>query len=121
MGTLIRSYGRRVRPLDPTPIAQNIIALFPLILAIVLAAMTAKILPRAKIKVLSAALQSKPPSTPLGPSPASVYEEAALFTLLTPEVSVWKDNIMHWSKDYALPPSLVAIVMQLESCGFPPS
>jgi len=37
----------------------------------------------------------------------------------TPEVLRWGVQIEHWAEDYDLPPELVAIVMQIESCGDP--
>ena len=41
------------------------------------------------------------------------------FTGFTPEVRRWADSIQRWSGSYELPPLLVAIVMQIESCGDP--
>ena len=37
----------------------------------------------------------------------------------TPEVLRWGIHIERWAEAYALPPELVAIVMQIESCGDP--
>jgi len=40
-------------------------------------------------------------------------------TAFTPEVQHWGDLIFSWAENYDLPPLLVAIVMQIESCGNP--
>jgi hypothetical protein len=41
------------------------------------------------------------------------------FPALMPEVQRWSDDIHRWSKEYALDPVLIAVVMQIESCGHP--
>jgi hypothetical protein len=41
------------------------------------------------------------------------------FPALMPEVQRWSDDIQRWSKEYALDPELIAVVMQIESCGHP--
>ncbi len=40
-------------------------------------------------------------------------------TAFTPEVQRWGAQIERWAEDYDLPAELVAIVMQIESCGDP--
>ncbi len=40
-------------------------------------------------------------------------------TAFTPEVQRWGVQIERWAEAYDLPPELVAIVMQIESCGNP--
>jgi soluble lytic murein transglycosylase-like protein len=42
-----------------------------------------------------------------------------LAPLFTPEVLYWEDQIISWSKKYAVDPNLVATIMQIESCGDP--
>jgi soluble lytic murein transglycosylase-like protein len=37
--------------------------------------------------------------------------------VFTPEVQRWETDILRWSQEFALPPNLVATVMQIESCG----
>lgn len=37
--------------------------------------------------------------------------------VFTPEVQRWAEDIQAWSEAYALPPALIATVMQIESCG----
>ena len=43
----------------------------------------------------------------------------AFFQAFTPEVQRWSDHIMRWSTSYDLAPELIAVVMQIESCGHP--
>ena len=43
----------------------------------------------------------------------------AISMTFTPEVQYWADQIADWSSEFSLPPNLVAIVMQIESCGAP--
>lgn len=44
--------------------------------------------------------------------------EASLSAVFTPEVLYWSDDIMRWSQEYNLDPNLIAVVMQIESCGY---
>ena len=44
---------------------------------------------------------------------------AAQFSLFRPEVQRWSDSILSWAASADLPPQLVALVMQIESCGDP--
>jgi hypothetical protein len=48
----------------------------------------------------------------------SVSNPDGIAPLFTPEVRAWEDQILAWSKKYALDPNLVATVMQIESCGY---
>ncbi len=41
------------------------------------------------------------------------------FPALMPEVQRWSVDINRWSNEYALDPDLIAVVMQIESCGHP--
>lgn len=50
--------------------------------------------------------------------PFSLEHEFNL-TAFTPEVQRWGVQIIRWAEAYDLPPELVAIVMQIESCGDP--
>lgn len=38
---------------------------------------------------------------------------------LTPQVLRWSSDILIWSDEFKLDPNLVAVVMQIESCGYP--
>jgi soluble lytic murein transglycosylase-like protein len=37
----------------------------------------------------------------------------------TPEVHFWRDEILDWAQEFDLDPNLIALVMQIESCGHP--
>jgi hypothetical protein len=39
--------------------------------------------------------------------------------VFTPEVKRWREYIANWSVEYDLPPNLIAVVIQIESCGNP--
>lgn len=41
-----------------------------------------------------------------------------LSNLFTPQVLFWRDQILAWSEQFQLDPNLVAVVMQIESCGY---
>jgi hypothetical protein len=51
--------------------------------------------------------------------PASASVSAPLSQIFTPEVARWSADIQRWSKASGLDPNLVAVVMQIESCGDP--
>lgn len=42
-----------------------------------------------------------------------------LSAVFTPEVKRWREDIENWSDEHDLPQNLIAIVMQIESCGNP--
>jgi hypothetical protein len=46
-------------------------------------------------------------------------EESQLSPVFTKEVLYWEEKIIEWAKIYQLDPNLVAVVMQIESCGHP--
>jgi soluble lytic murein transglycosylase-like protein len=50
------------------------------------------------------------------PSPQAPHPISSVFA---PPVQFWAPNIQRWARQYALPPDLVATVMQIESCGDP--
>ncbi|NIM92917.1 MAG: transglycosylase SLT domain-containing protein [Anaerolineales bacterium] len=39
--------------------------------------------------------------------------------IFTHEVQSWQEDILRWSKSYDLDPNMIALVMQIESCGHP--
>lgn len=63
---------------------------------------------------LSARLEASRP-VPVGSSGQDTG--SSLPSVFTPEVQRWAGNIQTWSEEYALPPALIATVMQIESCG----
>ena len=42
-----------------------------------------------------------------------------LSPVFTPEVQHWAASIRHWADEYGLPANLIAVVIQIESCGDP--
>lgn len=119
MGALSRPYGRRVRPLDLTPVPYLTAALIPIALLSVLVVLTLRLFPYASKRILVKAQQSTAseilstlPNTP------NLGDEID-FSAFSPSVRVWKEAVLRWSAEYDLPPLLVAIVMQIESCGAP--
>lgn len=44
---------------------------------------------------------------------------ASLSSIFTPEVLYWRDEILAWAQQYQVNPNVIAIVIQIESCGGP--
>ena len=62
------------------------------------------------------AITSSAQSMPMqAASPGSVQ----LSSIFTPEVQYWKTSISRWAAAAGLDPNLVAVIMQIESCGNP--
>jgi hypothetical protein len=57
--------------------------------------------------------------TPVDPANIPSAPTSTLFPGFTPEVRRWSAEIIHWASQYDLDPNLVAVVMQIESCGWP--
>jgi len=53
----------------------------------------------------------------LSQQPASTTN--VLSPIFTPEVQHWAPSIQHWADEYGLPADLIAVVIQIESCGDP--
>jgi soluble lytic murein transglycosylase-like protein len=45
--------------------------------------------------------------------------DAPLASFYTPQVLRWQDEIEQWAQEYDLNPNVIAIIMQIESCGDP--
>lgn len=45
--------------------------------------------------------------------------DAPLASIYTPEVLHWKEEILTWAQQYEVNPNVIAIVIQIESCGGP--
>ncbi len=45
--------------------------------------------------------------------------DAPLASFYAPSVTYWKPQIERWGKEYQLNPNVIAIIMQIESCGDP--
>ncbi len=55
----------------------------------------------------------------IGGATTALVSTAALAPIFAPEVLHWTPQILQWAADYELDPNLVAIIMQVESCGDP--
>lgn len=55
----------------------------------------------------------------VAPIQVSASSSGALSSVFTPEVQHWAPKIEKWAAAYGLQPDLVAIIMQIESCGDP--
>lgn len=62
----------------------------------------------------SVAQNSEAPAIPVSAAPSG-----QLAPVFTPEVRHWEPQILNWASTYGLDPNLVAIIMQIESCGDP--
>jgi Transglycosylase SLT domain len=56
---------------------------------------------------------------PTGPASAAASGNQQLAPIFTPQVIAWTPDILRWSNNSGLDPNLVAVVMQIESCGDP--
>jgi soluble lytic murein transglycosylase-like protein len=54
-----------------------------------------------------------------GTEPSAPQIGGTLSAVFTPEVRQWQADILRWADQFGLDPNLVAIVMQIESCGNP--
>ena len=62
------------------------------------------------------AFKTSTQSIPMQVSPSGSVQLSPIFT---PEVQYWKDSILRWASATGLDPNLVAVIMQIESCGDP--
>jgi len=53
------------------------------------------------------------------PDSTAAISNSKLAPFFTPEVQYWGDSILRWAAASNLDPNLVAVVMQIESCGDP--
>jgi soluble lytic murein transglycosylase-like protein len=51
--------------------------------------------------------------------PISLTSTPGLASFFRPEIQYWADSIIEWSSASSLDPNLIAVVMQIESCGEP--
>ena len=47
------------------------------------------------------------------------YDAGSISPVFTPQVRTWSAEISHWAVEFDLDPNLIALVMQIESCGHP--
>jgi soluble lytic murein transglycosylase-like protein len=71
----------------------------------------------------AAAASTAPPGRPASPPrPGQASGESApraIAAAFTPEVRAWEPFILQWAAEHGLDPNLVAVVIQIESCGDP--
>jgi soluble lytic murein transglycosylase-like protein len=53
------------------------------------------------------------------PIQATSRGQAEISPIFTPQIQAWESNILLWSEQFNLDPNLIALVMQIESCGHP--
>lgn len=54
-----------------------------------------------------------------GPAQAITDSSAPLASFYAPEVLAWRSHIQEWARTYDVNPNVIAIVIQIESCGDP--
>lgn len=79
-------------------------------------------LPPLAALIVSAALAMLALNVPIKTSQADLPPQPSnLSPLFTPEIQTWSGSITQWAAASELDPNLVAVVMQIESCGNPHS
>ncbi len=53
------------------------------------------------------------------PQLSSGVDSIPLSGSFSPQVLFWSDEILQWAHEYQIDPNLIALVMQIESCGYP--
>ncbi len=61
----------------------------------------------------------KPQPSVASDDQASGFPSSTRFRALAMPVRYWSDHILRWSAEYGLDPELIAVLMQIESCGHP--
>jgi soluble lytic murein transglycosylase-like protein len=51
--------------------------------------------------------------------PGVSYAAGGISPVFTPQVRTWSTEISQWAVEFELDPNLIALVMQIESCGHP--
>jgi soluble lytic murein transglycosylase-like protein len=59
------------------------------------------------------------PALASGDMPVSPPGGTEISSVFTPEVRFWRSSILRWAAESSLDPNLVAVIMQIESCGNP--
>jgi len=58
-------------------------------------------------------------NTPIPTYAVSQTDSTSLSPIFTREIQYWADDILRWANASSLDPNLIAVVMQIESCGNP--
>jgi len=69
--------------------------------------------------LISALSLSTPITTSASPQNQQTHSTGSISPIFTREIQHWADNITRWANASSLDPNLVAVVMQIESCGDP--
>jgi len=69
--------------------------------------------------ITALALNTPIPTYAAVSSQTDVSSSSTLSPIFTREVQYWANNILRWANAASLDPNLVAVVMQIESCGHP--
>jgi soluble lytic murein transglycosylase-like protein len=77
------------------------------------------LLPPLTVIFISLILSSFALKSPVQAGPISVNSTPGLAPFFRPEIQHWADSIIEWSSVSSLDPNLVAVIMQIESCGNP--
>ena len=102
-------------------VRQRMLIILAAVLFLVLPALLA-IRPRSERAALASAGASARVGVGTGSvtnSDGTLRASGVLSAVFTPEVRHWKPQIVAWADAYGLDPNLVAIIMQIESCGDP--
>ena len=76
-------------------------------------------LPLFAVLLISCLITALSLNTPVITSAASQADATSLSPIFTQEVQYWADDILRWANASSLDPNLLAVVMQIESCGDP--
>jgi soluble lytic murein transglycosylase-like protein len=77
------------------------------------------LLPPLAVIIISLVLSSFALKAPVEARPISATSTPGLAPFFRPEIQHWARSIIEWSSASSLDPNLVAVVMQIESCGDP--
>jgi soluble lytic murein transglycosylase-like protein len=77
------------------------------------------LLPPLSVILISFILSMLALKAPMQAQAISVTSTPGLAPLFRPEIQHWADSIIRWASASSLDPNLVAVVMQIESCGDP--
>jgi len=119
MGALSRPFGRQVGRRNLTPDTPYIAWLVPFFLLASLLVIAIRFGGQARRSFIEAGLEHAQKAF----LPVNLVAERPIpeddLSLFTPEIHLWSAEISRWSDEHNLPPALVALVMQIESCGAP--
>lgn len=77
-------------------------------------------LPMLAVAFIACLITAMALNTPITMSAAPLQPDSStLSPIFTREIQYWREDILRWSAASSLDPNLVAVVMQIESCGDP--